>query len=194
MPWLVDEAPGIAARVGEPKTEASGVRAQPRAGGGRFKRFLEHGMRGLGEIEGAPGVVFAVARRGDDAERVLETLPPLEPPADERRLAVEITKARDHDEIETLGAGGGEKSPPRGGRLRKESHRTARGVLAACLEARGERHARETTRGDPRGGDLERRVQEADPLLFILGERGPGGGRRVGRAVGHGRLRGGARV
>lgn len=194
MPWLVDEPPGIAARVGKTEPELPGVLLEPGKGQGRFEVLLEDGVRPLGQIERAARVMLAVARGGDNTKGFLESLSALEPAADQGGLVVEVTETRNHHEVDLCGLRGGVKLPPSRGRLGEEPDRPAGDVLAACFEAGGERHAWKAAGGDPLGGDPERGVEPANAFRFLRGQRGFGGWRRIGGTGGHGRSGEGARV
>lgn len=194
MPWLVDEPPGIGARVGKAEPELSGVLLEPGKGRGRFEVFLEDGVRPFGQIERPTRVMLAVARGGDNTKGLLESLPALKPAADQGGLVVEVTETRDHHEIDLGGLRSGVKFPPSRGRLGEEPDRPAGDVLVACFEAGGERHARKTAGGDPLGGDPERGVEPANTFRFLRGECGFGGRRRIGGTGGHSRSGEGVRV
>lgn len=151
-------------------------------------------MRPFGQIERPTRVMLAVARGGDNPKGLLESLPALEPAADQGGLVVEVPETRNHHEIDLCGLRGGVKLPPRRGRLGEEPDRPTGDVLAAGFEAGGKRHTRKTAGGDPLGGDPERGVEPANTFRFLRRECGFGGRRRIGGTGGHGRSGEGARV
>src|SRR5579859_1200501 len=86
VPGFVVDAVWVIAWVRESETVSAGMLDQPRISvGGLEAHFQRRGVR-RGEIEGAAGVMFAVARRGVDLEDVRDLHATIQLALDERAL------------------------------------------------------------------------------------------------------------
>src|SRR6185312_16465224 len=72
VPRLVRDPVVVVAWIGQMKPVTSRVARQPRESGGAFEFFLECGEAGRGEVDRAAGMVLAVARRGADAQDLVD--------------------------------------------------------------------------------------------------------------------------
>ena len=97
------------------KTETGRVQREPREGRGQGKARLEGRIIGGREVHGVAGVVFAVARCGDEAKDSVERTPRREVTANDFRLPGDAAKTGDRDERYGVSLGGAFEPRPSGG-------------------------------------------------------------------------------
>ena len=118
VPRLVSDAVGIVAWERKVKTKRRGLVRKPGEGGGEGEAFGERRIVGRGDVDGAAGVVFAVAGRSDEGENLIDGAASGEVRADDFGLTGDAAEARDGDERETRAVGGEVHIGPGGARRR----------------------------------------------------------------------------
>src|SRR5438105_2541516 len=102
MPRLVNNAVEVVARVGETKTEGRRVSFQPPKRSGVREIFFQHQMSRRTDVERAPRVMLAEARRSDRAENDVDRSTGREFGADDFCLACNRAKSGQRHQLDTV--------------------------------------------------------------------------------------------
>jgi len=120
MPRLVTDAMAVAARVGKVKPKLARAPAQPAIRRGAREMFVELDVLRRTDVERAPRVVFAEARRGDEAKDAVDGAAGREFLADEFGLPRDAPKTRERQQHDAVVRRGVAHFFPRDRRARRE--------------------------------------------------------------------------
>lgn len=176
VPGFVGDPVGVLAGKRKVKPETRRVPFEPAKRRRATEVGLQIEMAGAADVQGAAGVVFAEAGRGDEAEDGIDAFAGGEFAADDFGLARDGAETGDRNQLDAILGGGGAHSMPGGGGGRSEAHGTPAIRLAADEnEPAGFALRREFTRGGVVGRDAEPAVKRRERRGTRGGSRGHGG-------------------
>jgi hypothetical protein len=106
MPGLIRDPVGVFAGVREAESVPASVHLEPAERRCPFKSFGERGFSGSSNVDGPPGMVLAIARRGNRPKDSFDRLPCREPAPYDLSLALDAPESGKRDERDPGGRSG----------------------------------------------------------------------------------------